>query len=39
MLYRRTVAAHSVADQIAVLVEALEQLPQSPLGSHGRAVC
>jgi hypothetical protein len=35
MLRRRKVAARSVADQIAVLVEALEQLPR--LGSHERA--
>jgi hypothetical protein len=34
---RHSHVAHSAAEQIAVLAEALEQLPQSPLGSHERA--
>jgi hypothetical protein len=37
MLRRGNVARHNAAGQVAVLVEVLEQLPQSPLGSHERA--
>jgi hypothetical protein len=37
MLRRGNVARHNAASQIAVHVEALKQLPQSPLGSHERA--